>query len=84
MAVRVLYFAALRDALPLAEESVALPAGVETMAALRAWLGARGEAWAPLVTWKTLRCARNQTLCAWDEPVQDGDEVAFFPPVTGG
>lgn len=84
MAVKVLYFAALRDALPLAAEEVALPAGVETVAALRAWLGSRGDEWAPLATWKTLRCARNQALCSWDEPVRDGDEVAFFPPVTGG
>ncbi|KPW39523.1 hypothetical protein ALO51_04766, partial [Pseudomonas amygdali] len=43
----------------------------------------RGEAWQVLAE-QNLMCARNQELCKPTEPLSDGDEVAFFPPVTGG
>lgn len=81
MGVKLLYFASLREALGLAEESIELPPGVETVGALRAWLAKRH---APLATTKNLRAAVNQRMAGLDAPVRDGDEVAFFPPVTGG
>jgi molybdopterin synthase sulfur carrier subunit len=31
-----------------------------------------------------IHCARNQQIAAWNDPIADGDEIAFFPPVTGG
>jgi molybdopterin synthase sulfur carrier subunit len=82
--VKVLYFASLREALGAAGEEMALPAGVATMGALRDHLAARGGAWLALTQTKNLRCAVNQRMVGFDAAVADGDEVAFFPPVTGG
>lgn len=83
--ITLLYFARLREALGTGREQLALPAGVKTLAALRAHLAQRGEAWAKeMAAERNLRAAVNQTVVAADAPVVDGDEVAFFPPVTGG
>jgi len=82
--VKVLYFASLREALGSGGEDLALPAGIATIGALRDHLAARGDAWAALTQTKNLRCAVNQRMVGFDAPVSDGDEVAFFPPVTGG
>lgn len=84
MTVKILYFAALRDALGCGDESLALPEGVATLGELRAHLAGRGEQWAPLTATKNVRMARNQRMVKADEPLSDGDEIAFFPPVTGG
>ncbi|MBI4756291.1 MAG: molybdopterin converting factor subunit 1 [Betaproteobacteria bacterium] len=84
MALKVLYFASLREALGTAAESFQLPAGIATVGALRAHLEARGDAWAALGTTRNLRAAVNQRIVGPDACVADGDEVAFFPPVTGG
>lgn len=82
MSIKVLYFAGLREALGVAAEEVAPPAAVATVADLRAWLAGQGRA--ALLTAKNLRCAVNQELAFPATAVADGDEVAFFPPVTGG
>ena len=82
MSVQVLYFASLREAFGTAGERVELPADVSSVGALRAWLVARGRA--ELATAKNLRCAVNQDMAKLDAAVADGDEIAFFPPVTGG
>jgi len=82
--VKVLYFASLREALGSGGEELALPAGVATTGALRDHLAARGAAWLALTQTKNLRCAVNQRMVGFDAAVADGDEVAFFPPVTGG
>lgn len=83
--VRLLYFARLREDLGTGAEELALPAGVTTVAALRAHLMARGGAWAStLANGKALRVAVNQEMAEPATPVAAGDEVAFFPPVTGG
>ena len=79
--VRVLFFAKLRESLPVAELSWPL-AEAMTMGDLRAELRAQGEAWQALDG--TLMMAVNQTLVQPEALVQPGDEVAFFPPVTGG
>ena len=63
---------------------MALPAGVATVGGLRDLLAARGEPWAALAPTKNLRVAVNQQMVGFDTPVKAGDEVAFFPPVTGG
>lgn len=79
------YFARLRETLGTGEEQLVLPAGVSTLRALRAHLAQRGEAWArEMAEGRNLRAAVNQTIATADVPVVDGDEVAFFPPVTGG
>jgi len=84
MSVKVLYFAGLREALGIAREDVELAAGIDSVGELRNRLAARGDDWQPLAATRNLRVAVNQTLCGFDAAVRDGDEVAFFPPVTGG
>jgi sulfur-carrier protein len=83
--VKILYFAKLREDLGCGAEEFALPEGVTTVASLRAHLVARGGQWAQsLAAGKALRVAVNQELADAATPVRAGDEVAFFPPVTGG
>ncbi len=84
MAVKLLYFASLREALGMPGESVDLPDGVGSAAALRDLLVARGDQWESLATVRNLRVAINQRMVTLDAAVKDGDEIAFFPPVTGG
>ena len=82
MSVKILYFAGLKEALGMAGETVDLPAGVTSVGALRDWLVGQGRE--ALGTAKNLRCAVNQDMAGLDATVRDGDEIAFFPPVTGG
>ena len=82
MSVRVLYFAGLREAFGCAGESIDLPVDVASVAALRDLLVGQGRE--KLASAKNLRCAVNQEMAAPEVAIKDGDEVAFFPPVTGG
>ncbi len=83
--LRVLYFAWLRERMKRGEETLPIPAGVATVGGLAAWLQARDEAGAhAFADLGTVRAAVNQTFAPPDTPLGDGDEVAFFPPVTGG
>jgi len=82
VSVRVLYFAGLREALGTGSETLELPPGVATAGGLRNWLA--GHSRPALATAKNLRCAVNQDMAGLDAAVGDGDEIAFFPPVTGG
>ena len=85
MKVKVLYFAALREQLGTAAEEIELPAGVSTVAALRSHLRGRGGAWQlALADGKLVRMAVNQDMAPPSAALKAGDEVAFFPPVTGG
>ncbi|HXV09178.1 MAG TPA: molybdopterin converting factor subunit 1 [Burkholderiales bacterium] len=83
--ITVLYFARLRETLGTGSERLALPPGVHDLEGLRALLVARGGAWEEaLAPSKPVRAAVNQVMTIGDMPLSDGDEVAFFPPVTGG
>lgn len=82
MKVEILYFASLREALGRSGESLELPAGVSTVGALRDWLVAQGRG--GLASTKNLRSAVNQDMAGPDTALAEGDEIAFFPPVTGG
>ena len=82
MSVKVLYFASLKEALGIGNETLELPAGVNTIGGLRDWLASHGRD--KLASARNLRCAVNQDMAGADAIVRDGDEVAFFPPVTGG
>ena len=85
MKVRVLYFAGIREKLGRDAEELVLPANVATVAELRVHLRGRGEAWAEaLAEDKLLRAAVNQDMAHPTAAIKAGDEVAFFPPVTGG
>ncbi len=83
--LRLLYFAWLRERLGRAEEQIAVPDGVRSVGALLAWLRDRGDAFATVFApGSPVRCAVNQDFAGPETPVAPGDEVAFFPPVTGG
>lgn len=82
--IQVRYFANLREALGRSSESVELPPSVATVGALRDHLAARGAPWNALAAARNLRAAVNQDMVGMEAPVAAGDEVAFFPPVTGG
>jgi molybdopterin synthase sulfur carrier subunit len=83
--ITLLYFARLREALGTGREELALPAGVVNLGELRAHLALRGDAWAKeMAAGRNLRAAVNQDIATADTAVRDGDEIAFFPPVTGG
>jgi len=85
MKVKVLYFASLREQLGTPAEEIELPAGVGTVAALRSHLRGRGGAWElALADGKLVRTAVNQDMAPPTATLNTGDEVAFFPPVTGG
>ncbi|HHH13820.1 MAG TPA: molybdopterin converting factor subunit 1 [Thiolapillus brandeum] len=83
--IRLLYFASLRDRLGVEREELALPEEVKNVAALRCYLAARGAPWNRVFDEEeTVLAAVNQEMAQDDTPVRDGDEVGFFPPVTGG
>jgi len=83
--IKVLYFARLKESLNYSEEEMVLPLGVNTVADLMTHLSQRGDAWASLFAGKqVVRAAINHELVSNTSVIQDGDEVAFFPPVTGG
>jgi sulfur-carrier protein len=83
MKVRVRYFASLREALG-AQETADVSAGA-TVGDLRDVLAARGGRHAEvLARGRAVRCSLNQSLCDDAAVLDEGAEVAFFPPVTGG
>ena len=80
MNVTVKFFARYREALGL--DSVEVEGSFATVDDVRALLAQRNGA--EVLSEQNLMCARNEDLCQLDEPVSEGDEVAFFPTVTGG
>jgi len=81
----LLYFAWVRQKLGTGEEHLELPPGVSTVRELAEHLRDRGGVFADAFSnVKALRAAINQSHVSWDAPVRSSDEVAFFPPVTGG
>lgn len=85
MRVKVLFFANLRERLGTGAEVVEIPDSAGTVAGLRLHLMQRGGAWRDVLgDMKGVRVALNQDMAAASAPLSPGDEVAFFPPVTGG
>jgi sulfur-carrier protein len=83
--ITVLYFAWLRERTGVAEETLDLPEGVGSVADLLTLLAARSPRHAAAFqNQKTIRCAVNQEFADPSAHLSPGDEVAFFPPVTGG
>jgi molybdopterin synthase sulfur carrier subunit len=83
-AIHVLYFAWLRERTGRSEEILTPPPGITTVGDLVTWLGQQSPGHAAALTERSVRCAVNQDFADQDTPVKPGDEVAFFPPVTGG
>ncbi|MBL0521131.1 molybdopterin synthase sulfur carrier subunit [Aeromonas enteropelogenes] len=80
--IKVLFFAQVREL--VACDGLTLPCDYATAEALRAALCERGDKWALALEEGKLLVAVNQTLVPLATELHDGDEVAFFPPVTGG
>ena len=83
--MKLLYFAWLRARIGHAEENLELPTEVRDVAGLLEWLRSRGGRYAEaLCDLSAVRVAVNQEYVGRDHRLRDGDEVALFPPVTGG
>ncbi|UUX49111.1 molybdopterin converting factor subunit 1 [Nisaea acidiphila] len=83
--MKILYFAWMRGKTGIGEEDVAPPAEVTDVAGLIGWLKTRGPGFEDaFANMDVVRAAVNQEFVELDAPVKAGDEVAFFPPVTGG
>ncbi|WP_193182812.1 molybdopterin converting factor subunit 1 [Nisaea sediminum] len=83
--MKILYFAWMRGKTGIGEEDVTPPAEVTDVAGLVAWLKTRGPGFEDAFqNMEVVRAAVNQEFVELDAPVKAGDEVAFFPPVTGG
>jgi molybdopterin synthase sulfur carrier subunit len=83
MKVTARYFASVREALG-SGEAVEIAAGTDVGALRDALIGRGGRHAEALGRGRAVRAARNRVLCSEREPLVDGDEVGFFPPVTGG
>ena len=85
MKIKLFYFARLKETLNYSTEDLDLPAEVKTILKLKAHLAKRGDVWGQMLMGKLkVRAAINHELVDDNAPLAEGDEVAFFPPVTGG
>ena len=85
MTIQLVFLARLRERFGVSREAFALNADIDTVFALLGALRQRGGAFAEeLAEGRAFRVAVNQDVVALDHPVRAGDEVAIFPPVTGG
>ena len=83
--MNILYFAWMREHTGCAAEEIELPDGVTTVADLVPHIASQSDGHATaLRNLKTVRVAVNRTHSALETPIKQGDEIAFFPPVTGG
>ena len=81
---RIFYFAWVREKIGTPEEKLTLPAQVNTVADFITFLRDKGEPYVSVLADSQLRIAVNQTYARNQDPVTDGDEIAIFPPVSGG
>ena len=85
MTIQLVFLARLRERFGVSREAYEMAAGIDSVEALLAALRQRGGAFAEeLAAGRAFRVAVNQEVVALDHPVKAGDEVAIFPPVTGG
>ena len=83
--LKIIYFASLRDRIGRAEEQLELPTQVATLSDLIAHLSElHGVAWTEQINSTPVLTAVNHEMCERSQSIKDGDEIAFFPPVTGG
>ena len=85
MKINLRFFASVRELLGTAQEVLEVNEPLRTVGEVRTLLIARGGNWEyALAQGRALRMAHNQVMCDADTVIGEGDEVAFFPPVTGG
>ena len=83
--MKALYFAFVRERIGKAEEEIAPPENIKTVAELMGWLRGKGENYAAaFANIKTMRAALDRTHVKHDALIQNSSEIAFFPPMTGG
>ncbi len=82
--LRLRYFASLRETLGVGEEQVDLPDDITDLSGLTRWLQERDDAWQQALADSRLHVAVNQQIVTTNAAIRDGDEIAWFPPVTGG
>ncbi|MFC7049605.1 molybdopterin converting factor subunit 1 [Emcibacter nanhaiensis] len=83
--MKLLYFARVREDVGTSEEDLSLPAEIKTAGDLLAHLRGRGDNYTrALEDMNRIRIAVNEVYVDLDHPVCDSDEVAVFPPMTGG
>jgi len=85
MKIELRFFASVREALGVTQEIIDLPDHVKTVSDVRAFLMGRGGLWMEVLSpEKALRMAYDHNMVEPGTPIEEGGEVAFFPPVTGG
>lgn len=82
--IQLHYFASLRETLGIGNETVSLEEDIATISDLTEWLQQRGDTWDAALSSHNLNVALNHEIVPQDTAIKDGDEVAWFPPVTGG
>jgi molybdopterin synthase sulfur carrier subunit len=82
--IHILFFARLREQLGCSDMEIEWQESLATVASLKQYLQAQQQGWDDVLSADNILCAVNQEQAEDQQPVADGDEVAFFPPVTGG
>jgi molybdopterin synthase sulfur carrier subunit len=82
--VQLRYFSSLRESLGVGEEQLELPDDIHTVGELTAWLQQRDTTWQQALSAAQLKTAVNHEIVPADTRLANGDEIAWFPPVTGG
>ncbi len=82
--IRLRFFASLRETLGVGDLQLELPNGIDRLSGLTDLLQSRGNPWQDALSDERLHVAVNQEIIHQDAQIRDGDEIAWFPPVTGG